>query len=48
MTEIRLAMPDEYKHTDPIEAYRIFYRESKVKERNIVSYTKRDWPVFLL
>ena len=48
MTEIRLAMPDEYKHTDPIEAYRVFYRESKVKERNIVSYTKRDWPVFLL
>ena len=24
-----------------------FYRESKMKERDIVSYKKREWPEFL-
>lgn len=47
MTPIRLAMPEEFKQEDPIESYRIFYRESKMKQRGIVSYTKRDWPDFL-
>lgn len=47
MTQIRLAMPDEFKTDDPIESYRTFYRESKMKERGIVSYKKRDWPDFL-
>jgi hypothetical protein len=42
------AMPDEYKQENPILAYKTFYRESKLKARNIVAYTKRDWPEFLL
>jgi hypothetical protein len=46
-TPVRLAMPDEYKIEDPIESYRLFYRESKMKQRGIVNYTKRDWPEFL-
>ena len=48
MTQIRLAMPDEYKQENPINAYREFYRESKMKQRQIVSYVKRPWPTFLL
>lgn len=46
-TPVRLAMPDEFKHTCPVDSYRIFYRESKLKQRKIVSYTKREWPEFL-
>ena len=42
------AMPDEYKQDDPIIAYQTFYRESKLVKRNIVQYTKREWPDFLL
>ena len=47
MTPIRLAMPDEYKTADAIEAYRTFYIESKLKARNIVKYTKREPPEFI-
>ena len=47
-TPIRLAMPEEYKTTDPIESYRLFYIESKMKQRGIVTYTKREWPEFIL
>lgn len=47
MTPIRLAMPDEYKTSDAIEAYRTFYIESKLKKRNIVKYTKRQPPEFI-
>ena len=47
MTPFRLAMPDKYKTEDPVESYQIFYRESKMKERDIVSYKKREWPEFL-
>jgi len=46
-TTVRLAMPEEYKREDPVEAYRLFYKESKLKSRNIVNYTKRPWPEFL-
>jgi hypothetical protein len=46
-TPLRLAMPNEYKREDPVESYRLFYIESKFKERNIVYYTKRSWPDFL-
>jgi hypothetical protein len=42
-----LAMPDQYKQEDPIESYMLYYIESKFKERNIVNYTKREWPYFL-
>ena len=41
------AMPEKFKNLNPIEAYRIFYRESKLNDRGIVAYTKRDWPNFL-
>ena len=47
-TTFRLAMPDEFKTDDPVEAYRTFYKQSKMKERNIVKYTRREWPIFLL
>jgi len=43
-----LAMPDEYKKEDPIESYKLYYIESKLKQRNIVKYTKREWPDFLI
>lgn len=48
MTPLKLAMPDVYKHVDPVVAYQTYYRESKLKQRGIVSYKKRDWPAFLL
>ena len=47
ITEIRLAMPNEYKQPNPVEAYRTFYIESKLKQRGIVKYTKREWPKWL-
>jgi hypothetical protein len=47
VTEIRLAMPDEYKQPNPVEAYRTFYQKSKLDARGIVKYTRRDWPPFL-
>jgi hypothetical protein len=47
ITQFRLAMPDIYKQEDPIEAYRLFYRESKMKDRGIVAYTRRVPPDFL-
>lgn len=47
ITQFRLAMPDAFKCEDPVEAYRTFYRESKLKERNIIQYTRRPWPIFL-
>lgn len=46
-TKFRLAMPDNFKKDDPIESYQLFYRESKMKERNIVRYTRREFPEFL-
>ena len=48
MTPVRQAMPDEYKHKDPIEAYRTYYIEAKLKKRNIVKYTKREIPDFIV
>jgi len=46
-TPFALAMPDEYKCESPVESYRAFYRESKMKQRNIVGYTRRKFPPFL-
>ena len=43
-----MAMPDEFKRDDPILAYQIYYIESKLKQRGIVKYTKREWPLFLI
>ena len=48
LTTPNQAMPIEYKQEDSILAYQTFYRESKLKARNIVAYTKREWPDFLL
>lgn len=48
MTQFRMAMPDEFKQENPLEAYRLFYRENKMKQRGIVKYTKRDMPEFLI
>ena len=47
LTEPPQAMPDEYKDSDLITAYRRFYIESKMKKRGIVNYTKREWPGFI-
>jgi len=48
ITTIRLAMPDEYKRPNPVDAYRTFYVEDKHKRRGIVKYTKRPPPSFIL
>lgn len=47
-TPFRQAMPDLYKHEDSVIAYQTFYRESKLNERRIVKYTRREWPEFLI
>lgn len=47
-TNPSLAMPDEYKRQDPIESYRLYYIESKLRQRGIVRYTRREWPEFLI
>ena len=47
VTEIRLAMPPEYKRPNPVEAYRTYYRENKLLLRKIVVYSKRGPPPFL-
>lgn len=44
VTTIRLAMPDEYKRPNPVEAYRTYYIMAK---RRLLSYTRRDVPEFL-
>lgn len=46
-TPFRLAMPDEYKQKDPVQAYQAYYRENKMKTRGIVAYTRRERPDFL-
>ena len=48
MTPIKQAMPDEYKREDAVEAYRTYYIEAKLKKRNIVKYTRRDIPEFII
>jgi hypothetical protein len=47
MTSFAQAMPPEYKRDDAVEAYHTYYRENKVKVRNIVKYTRREFPEFL-
>jgi hypothetical protein len=48
MTPIKQAMPEEYKQQDPVLAYRTYYVEDKHKKRNIIKYTKRETPDFIL
>jgi hypothetical protein len=47
VSEIRLAMPDEYKLPHPVKAYQKYYLENKHKIRGIVKYTCRSLPDFL-
>jgi hypothetical protein len=47
ITQLPQAMPDDYKRRHPVEAYRTYYRENKMKVRNIVKYSRRDPPAFL-
>jgi hypothetical protein len=47
LTKPAQAMPEEYKNINPILAYQCFYVESKMKQRGIVKYTKRNPPEFL-
>ena len=48
MTNPVQAMPDEFKNEDPIIAYKTYYIESKLRQRNIVKYTRREPPEFIL
>ena len=41
MTEVKLAMPDEYKQECPVESYRAYYRDAKAK---LAKWTKRNKP----
>lgn len=47
LTQPPQAMPDQYKHKDPIIGYQTYYVEDKMKRRGIVRYTKREIPMFL-
>jgi hypothetical protein len=47
-TPPRCAMPDKYKHSNPLVAYRRYYSEDKDIIRGIVKYRKRSRPHFLV
>ena len=47
VTEIRQAMPPEYKRPNPVDAYRTYYIENKLKLRRIVRYSKRPPPSWM-
>ena len=42
------AMPEQYKRENPVEGYQLYYIESKLKQKAIVKYTRREWPEFLI
>ncbi len=42
LTTFALAMPDEYKTTDPVESYRMYYKSKK----SIASWKNREPPVW--
>ena len=44
ITEIRQAMPMEYKRRNPVEAYRAYYLGAKTR---LLTYTKRTAPQFV-
>jgi hypothetical protein len=44
ITEIRQAMPVEYKRPNPVEAYRAYYLGAKTR---LLTYTKRQTPQFV-
>ena len=39
------ALPDEFKQTDPIKAYRQYY---KARKSHLAQWTKREIPVWFL
>lgn len=43
-TPPKLAMPDEFKHEDPVTAYRMYYAGAK---KHLLQYTRRPSPHFL-
>ena len=45
-TPFAMAMPDEYKVSDPVQAYINFYKGSK-HDRGLTTYTRRGSPAFL-
>jgi hypothetical protein len=45
-TPFALAMPDEYKMSDPVASYIRFYTGSK-KERGLTKYTRRAPPAWI-
>ncbi len=45
VTEIRQAMPVEYKRPNPVDAYRAYYIGAKAR---LLTYSKRTSPAFLL
>jgi len=45
-TPFALAMPDEYKMSDPVASYIRFYTGSK-KERGLTTYTRREPPPWI-
>jgi len=47
LTTFAQAMPNEYKNRDITIAYQTYYIESKLKQRNIVKYTRRLPPDFI-
>ena len=47
LTKFAQAMPDPYKNEDVTKAYQTYYVESKLKQRGIVKYTKRETPEFI-
>ena len=47
LTHFAQAMPLEYKNIDVTKAYQTYYVESKLKQRGIVKYTKREVPEFI-
>lgn len=44
MTPPKMAMPDEFKHPDPVLAYRAYYKHAK---KHILTYRKGARPHFL-
>lgn len=44
LTPFAQAMPDAYKHPDPVVAYRAYYQNAKAE---LLQYTKRARPVWL-
>lgn len=45
LTNVRLAMPDEYKCSSPVDSYRLYYAGAK---SHLLTYSKRPRPDFLV